>query len=264
MPFERARTLLALGRVRRRLKQKRLARTRSRRLCLLSTSSARPLWAERTREELGRVTTRKAPETLTATEREIAALAADGLTNQAIAEQVFVSQKTVEANLARAYRKLGISSRAQLVAGARGATAHPFRRVFPPFAACRPLLASTAWSTPRSGASSPSASGPDVTRSRPRRARSPHRAGDRQPCTETCRYLGSILLREDEVVLCQFEGTAETVRDVAERAQIPFERLSRRSTRARGLRAARPNPWCARKRELTVATHADPRGVPRR
>jgi ribosome biogenesis protein Tsr3 len=39
------------------------------------------------------------------------------------------------------------------------------------------------------------------------------------------RYLGSILLREDEVVLCQFEGTAETVRDVAERARIPFERI---------------------------------------
>ena len=39
------------------------------------------------------------------------------------------------------------------------------------------------------------------------------------------RYLGSILLREDEVVLCQFEGTAEAVRDVAERARIPFERI---------------------------------------
>jgi hypothetical protein len=39
------------------------------------------------------------------------------------------------------------------------------------------------------------------------------------------RYLGSILLREDEVVLCQFEGHAESVRDVAERAEIPFERL---------------------------------------
>jgi hypothetical protein len=39
------------------------------------------------------------------------------------------------------------------------------------------------------------------------------------------RYLGSILMREDEVVLCQFEGSPETVREVAERAQIPFERL---------------------------------------
>lgn len=39
------------------------------------------------------------------------------------------------------------------------------------------------------------------------------------------RYLGSILLREDEVVLCQFEGRPETVRTIAARAQIPFERI---------------------------------------
>jgi hypothetical protein len=39
------------------------------------------------------------------------------------------------------------------------------------------------------------------------------------------RYLGSILMTEDEVVLCQFEGTAAAVREAAERAQIPFERI---------------------------------------
>ena len=44
----------------------------------------------------------------------IARLAAEGLSNKAIAEQVFVSIKTVESNLKRAYRKLDISSRAQL------------------------------------------------------------------------------------------------------------------------------------------------------
>ena len=38
-------------------------------------------------------------------------------------------------------------------------------------------------------------------------------------------YRGSILLREDEVVLCQFDGPADTVRAVAERAQVPFERI---------------------------------------
>ena len=38
-------------------------------------------------------------------------------------------------------------------------------------------------------------------------------------------YLGSILLREDEVVLCQFEGTTEAVLEVARSAEIPFERL---------------------------------------
>jgi hypothetical protein len=39
------------------------------------------------------------------------------------------------------------------------------------------------------------------------------------------RYLGSLLMPEDEVVLCRFEGTEPTVRLVAERAAIPFERI---------------------------------------
>ena len=39
------------------------------------------------------------------------------------------------------------------------------------------------------------------------------------------RYVGSLLIREDEVVLCQFEGAADAVRAVAERARVPFERL---------------------------------------
>jgi DNA-binding CsgD family transcriptional regulator len=114
MPFERARTLHALGRVRRRLKQKRFARETLEAALLHFEELGSTLWAERTRDELRRVATRKAPDTLTATEREIATLATTGLTNQAIAERAFVTRKTVEANLARAYRKLGISSRAQL------------------------------------------------------------------------------------------------------------------------------------------------------
>jgi len=39
------------------------------------------------------------------------------------------------------------------------------------------------------------------------------------------RYLGSILIRDDEVVLLQFEGRLEAVRAVAERARVPFDRL---------------------------------------
>lgn len=38
-------------------------------------------------------------------------------------------------------------------------------------------------------------------------------------------YGGSLLIREDEVVLCQFEGAPDAVRAVAERAGVPFERL---------------------------------------
>jgi hypothetical protein len=39
------------------------------------------------------------------------------------------------------------------------------------------------------------------------------------------RYLGSILIRDDEVLLCQFEGPAGAVRAAATRAAVPFERL---------------------------------------
>lgn len=51
---------------------------------------------------------------LTVSERRIAELAAAGMTNKQVATAAFVSPKTVEANLARAYAKLGIRSRAQL------------------------------------------------------------------------------------------------------------------------------------------------------
>jgi DNA-binding CsgD family transcriptional regulator len=47
-------------------------------------------------------------------ERRIAELAATGLTNREVAAAAFVSPKTVEANLARVYGKLGIRSRAEL------------------------------------------------------------------------------------------------------------------------------------------------------
>jgi hypothetical protein len=39
------------------------------------------------------------------------------------------------------------------------------------------------------------------------------------------RYLGSLLMREDEVVLCLFEGELAPVRKAAEQALVPFERI---------------------------------------
>lgn len=39
------------------------------------------------------------------------------------------------------------------------------------------------------------------------------------------RYLGSLLIVDDEVVLCLFEGPIAAVRLVAERAGVPFERI---------------------------------------
>lgn len=43
--------------------------------------------------------------------------------------------------------------------------------------------------------------------------------------SQDVRYLGSFLIRTDEVVLCQFEGALAAVRTLAEHADIPFERL---------------------------------------
>jgi DNA-binding NarL/FixJ family response regulator len=54
------------------------------------------------------------PDALTAGERRVAALAADGLSNRQIAEHLFVTQATVETHLRHAFRKLDITSRADL------------------------------------------------------------------------------------------------------------------------------------------------------
>ena len=43
--------------------------------------------------------------------------------------------------------------------------------------------------------------------------------------SDDVRYLGSVLIREDEVVLCHFEGSADAIRRVAKRARVPYERL---------------------------------------
>jgi DNA-binding CsgD family transcriptional regulator len=51
---------------------------------------------------------------LTASERRVAEMAADGLTNRQIAQALFVSEKTVQGHLGRSYRKLDISSRSEL------------------------------------------------------------------------------------------------------------------------------------------------------
>lgn len=53
-------------------------------------------------------------DSLTPSERRVVDLAAQGHTNSAIASSLFVSLKTVESHLLRAYRKLGIRTRAEL------------------------------------------------------------------------------------------------------------------------------------------------------
>jgi DNA-binding CsgD family transcriptional regulator len=63
---------------------------------------------------------RKRPATgwasLTPTERQVAGLVAEGLPNQDVADQLFISVRTVTTHLSRIYGKLGISSRTELAA----------------------------------------------------------------------------------------------------------------------------------------------------
>jgi DNA-binding CsgD family transcriptional regulator len=56
------------------------------------------------------------PDALTAGERRVAVLAAGGASNRQIAEHLFITQATVETHLRHAFRKLGITSRADLLA----------------------------------------------------------------------------------------------------------------------------------------------------
>jgi DNA-binding CsgD family transcriptional regulator len=63
-------------------------------------------------------------DSLTATEHKAVALVADGLTNRAIAERLFVSRSTVESHLRHVFAKLGVTSRVELATEAtrRGLT----------------------------------------------------------------------------------------------------------------------------------------------
>jgi DNA-binding CsgD family transcriptional regulator len=113
-PFERARTRLVQGTLLRRSKKRAAARRAIEEAIAGFTAIGTPLWTERARSELERLGLRPSAGTLTETESRIARLAASGATNREIASRLFVSVKTVEANLSRCYRKLGIRSRVEL------------------------------------------------------------------------------------------------------------------------------------------------------
>ena len=115
MPFERARTQLLVGQLQRRQRQKERSRATLREALQSFEAMGAQLWAGRVRSELARaevVPTRDLA--LTPSERRVAELAASGMTNKDVAAALFISPKTVEANLGRIYRKLGINSRAEL------------------------------------------------------------------------------------------------------------------------------------------------------
>ena len=118
LPFEAARLLLVRGQIERRANRKLAARASLTEALGAFEALGSPPWAQRARDEIARLGLRhRAPNELTESERRIAELAAAGMTNRQVADASFVSPKTVEANLARVYQKLGIRSRAEL--GAR-------------------------------------------------------------------------------------------------------------------------------------------------
>ncbi len=119
-PNSLARTLLDLGRMLRRDGMPREARDPLRRALELADGCGAELVAQRALDELraagGRPRRRvlSGPESLTAGEARVARLAAEGRTNREIAQELFLSTKTVETHLGHIYGKLAISGRGGL------------------------------------------------------------------------------------------------------------------------------------------------------
>jgi DNA-binding CsgD family transcriptional regulator len=119
-PFYVARTQLAYGVWLRR--QRRMTQSRAPLREAAETFDALGLlrYAERARRELrasGETVRRRDPggwSQLSPQELQIAQLAAEGLSNRQIGEQLYLSHRTVESHLYRLFPKLGVTSRAQL------------------------------------------------------------------------------------------------------------------------------------------------------
>jgi DNA-binding CsgD family transcriptional regulator len=116
-PFRHGRELLLLGR----LQRQRRHRTEARETLEAARTEFEQLgavpWVFRAEDELARLGGRSsAGATLTESERRVAALVADGLSNKEVAARLVVTVRTVEAHLSKTYAKLGIRSRGELAA----------------------------------------------------------------------------------------------------------------------------------------------------
>jgi DNA-binding CsgD family transcriptional regulator len=118
--LEHARALVDLGAALRRANQRTEARQRLREGVDLARTVGAFGLAGRANQEIAATGARPRKvlqtglDALTASERRVGQLAADGMSNKEIAQTLFVTIKTVEVHLSSAYRKLEISSRAQL------------------------------------------------------------------------------------------------------------------------------------------------------
>jgi DNA-binding CsgD family transcriptional regulator len=120
--LELARALLALGVATRLARRPTDAREPLQRGLELATVCGATVLAERLRAELHATGARPRRQalsgagSLTPSEKRVADLAADGRTNREIAQELFVTPKTVEVHLSNTYRKLDIRGRRELVA----------------------------------------------------------------------------------------------------------------------------------------------------
>jgi DNA-binding CsgD family transcriptional regulator len=125
-PFQRARTLVALGATQRRAKQRRAARETLEQAFTVFNRLPAPLWAEKARAELARIGGRTASRgELTESESRIAALVAEGRSNREVATALFLTEHSVETALSRIYRKLGVRSRTELTSRLARVTPEP-------------------------------------------------------------------------------------------------------------------------------------------
>jgi ATP/maltotriose-dependent transcriptional regulator MalT len=124
--LDHARALVTLGAARRRAGRRREARDPLREGLEVARRCGATAVVEQAHAEL--VTAGAKPrrlmfsglESLTASERRVAGMAGEGMSNREIAQALFVTIKTVETHLSRVYSKLDISSRTQLAEALSG------------------------------------------------------------------------------------------------------------------------------------------------
>ena len=122
-PLELGRSLLALGATQRRAKHRAEARATLTKALETFDAIGTPLWAEKAAAELARIPGRtRGTGELSETERRVADLVAQGLSNKEVAAALFVTVRTVEANLSKVYVKLGVRSRTELASRLAGRT----------------------------------------------------------------------------------------------------------------------------------------------
>jgi DNA-binding NarL/FixJ family response regulator len=115
VPFEHARTLLALGRVERRAKRRAAAREALDAAVSRFEALGAASWAAKARSERARIGGRSpSAGALTPTEQRVAALVAEGRSTKEVAAALFVSPKTVDGHLSKIYAKLDVHSRTEL------------------------------------------------------------------------------------------------------------------------------------------------------